>query len=141
MTGKIPKNPRVSASGRIPNEAALIKGDDVEAKPFHFSYENYKTKLCGIADLKNSPSKRCLKDMVTIGSLTNIDQFKGANIDYKPITNSGDYKKLYNGLPVDVDIREHKIGKTERIFYYKVGRMIFIVAIISSHFETNKQRR
>lgn len=141
MTDKIP-NVRRKPSNLIPHKVALFDDrEEKEIKPFHISYESYKRKLCEICNLKQGQSRKALRDMVIIGGMCNINQFPSNNIQAKPIKNSGEYKKLYTRLPEDIDLKEHKIGGSARIFYYMIDRIIFIVAIKSKHLETNKNRR
>ena len=141
MTGQIPRTYR-QRSELLPSSVALIKDrGDVETKPFYIAYENYNDKLCEIQNLNSSKSKRALKDFKSIGKLYKLADFSKNNIDYLPIKNSGEYKKLYRGLPTDIELKEHKIGKTERIFYYIVSKIFFVVAITNKHIETSKTRR
>ena len=62
------------------------------------------------------------------------------NIHTRIVTNYGEYKILYYGLGPDVEIREHEIQSTARIFYYFVDKYFYIRAIKNSHFETDKHR-
>ena len=125
---------------RIPGSVALINDPkDYETLQYHLSFEFYKEKLCEIDLLEKNGAKRALHNIKTIG-LSNRKSLGQNGIDSFPIENSGEYSSLYNKLPPDADLKEHKIQGTARIFYFTVNRLFHIVCIKNSHFETKKHR-
>lgn len=134
---KIPNELARVASGRIPNDVARLPGGD---KHYVISFKYYNDKLCEIDDLtKNSP-KACLQLFKKI-TRTTLGNLRNENIDQLRIHNSGDYKRLFNSLTHEVDLFEHKLQATSRIFYFISANEFHIVAITQNHLETDKTRR
>lgn len=133
-------NPQHSCARLIPDKVALI-GDqrDIESLPFHLSFEYYNDKLCEIEYLEKNVAKRTLNNLRTIGGCNN-KTLKQNGIDAIPVSNLGEYLKLYSKLPPDADVKEHKISGTARIFYFIVSRIFYLVCFKNSHFETGKHR-
>lgn len=114
-----------------------------EAMPYVISFARYKNKLCEIDDLGKNKSKRALSILKDIGTkVCSRADFQRYNIKNKGIANSSEYRKLYNGLAPDVEVRELFLQGTGRIFYFDIEpeRMLYILAIKENHFETNKVR-
>lgn len=131
-TGKIPA--RVA---NYPNES------DPEDKSFLISFRYFND---AVSDLKSGLVKNCerrfLQDIVNIGKCGNVLKFKEYNIDYLPVSCSGEYKKLFASLPRGTDeLKEHKGIQTSRLFYFVEREILHVVAITQAHLETSKQRR
>ena len=132
--------------GLIPQEVAELKTkEEPEIKPFLISYLKYNNKLCEINDslIKNC-QKKALMDTKIIGKdICAFGDFQKYGIGTKLIEDRGEYKKLFNNLHDDVEIFEHKLQSTARMFYFvnKVKRIFYIIAITQSHFEIRKIRR
>jgi len=67
------------------------------------------------------------------------------DIEIKPVSYAGEYKKLYRGLGLDIDISEYKIGGSQRIFFWilstKEQNIIYLICLRNRHFELNRVRR
>lgn len=137
---KIPRN-----KGLIPQQVAELKvEEDPESKPFLISYQKYNDGICQIEYLVKNCPKRALQDLKKIGKdITAFKDFGKYGIDSKPIRNENNYKELFKGLHGDVELYEHKIQQTARIFYFlnEPEKIVYIVAITQNHFETEKNRR
>lgn len=115
-----------------------------EVNPYLISFARYNNKLCEIEGLGKNKGNKALTILKEIGTkvFSRVD-FQKCNIKTGGIGNFGIYKKLYNGLGQDIEIREISLQGTGRIFYFdiKPDRILYIVAIRENHFETNKVRR
>lgn len=133
-------SPKRDSGHLIPDKIAIISDStEIESLPFHLSFEYYNNKLCEIQDLNRNIPKRALINLKTIGRC-NYKTLKQNGIDILPVSNSGEYTKVYAKLPPDIDLKEHKISGTARIFYFIVSRVFHIVCFKNSHFETDKHR-
>lgn len=115
-----------------------------EAIPYVISFARYKNKLCEIDGLGKNKGNKALSILKEIGTKVHSRaDFQRHNIRTDGIANTGEYKKLYNGLAPDVEVRELFLQGTGRIFYFDIEpeRMLYIVAIRENHFETDKVRR
>lgn len=142
----IPETKDIEKEGIIPPEASELKTDEEpEIKPFLISYSKYNNKLCEIdGSLVKNCQKKALLDLKKIGKdIMDFGDFRKNGIDTIPVEYKGEYKKLFNGLYEDVEIFEHKLQNTARIFYFinNVRRIFYIIAITQAHFETEKVRR
>lgn len=123
----------------IPNTAAqLPQNVDPEAKPFLISFKHYRDDLCQIENLVKNGARRALKNIRSIGKCYDRASLHEQNIDILPVGKPGAYATLYNGLSPDIEILEHKIQSTARLFYFIAGNHFFIRAITNTHFETGK---
>lgn len=138
---KIPQGiTRLPQLTRIPDKVGEIRSPfDPETKPFLISYEYYNDKLCEIKILEKNRAKQCLQDLRMIGKC-NTNSLCGNGIDILSVCNQGDYSKLFNKLPPDIKLKEHKIQGDGRIFYFISRNLFHIVAITNNHLETNKHR-
>lgn len=132
--------------GEIPDSVAEPPfKEDIETRPFMICYRHYNDKQCEVRDLQKNVHLRILQDFRTIGKLTSLKEFKNYNIDILSVNNTGEYKKIYSNLSPDIEIKEHKLQGTARIFYFttidKVFNIFNIVAITNRHFETDKVRK
>lgn len=129
---------------KIPAELATFEeeGPDEAKGPFLISFANYDcNKCCEIDQLEKNAHKKALKDLIKIGRLNSTDKFRNNGIDFIPVRREGEYLKLFRKLTADIDLFEHKLQSTQRVFYYVIDRIINVVAITKSHFETTKVRR
>jgi len=133
--------PSFKDRGRLPESVAINPSQaDDEALPYLISYEMYNDSECEIKDLLKNIARTALLDLRKIGNSTK--KKLGENgIDYLPVSNSGAYTSLYNKLPPDVEIKEHKISGDSRLFYTTSGRRFYIICIKNSHIETKKHRK
>ncbi|MDD5689202.1 MAG: hypothetical protein PHQ76_02850 [Caldisericia bacterium] len=141
---KIPQ-PQIEKTVLIPDTVAEIPEDkiDKEAEQLVISYRYYLDKFCGLEEYKLSQLKKSLKIFRKIGSLCTLKQFQKNDIRYDLVKNNGGYKMLYNNLPEDIDLLEHKIGETERVFFWVDDNKnkFYLRCLSKKHFETNKTRR
>jgi hypothetical protein len=142
----IPETKDIKKEGIIPQEVAELKTEEEpESIPFLISYLQYNNKLCGIDDcLVKNCQKKALMDIKKIGrDIVSFNDFDRHGINTIPVERKGEYKKLFNGLHEDVEVFEHKLQSTARMFYFidEVKRIFYIVAITQKHFETDKVRR
>ncbi len=132
----------IKNKGRIPNSVAQLPSlEDPESEPFKLSFRHYKDKLCEINSLLKNAPKRLLMDLKKVGQLNNISQFQQKGISIIGVTNAGAYKVLFNKLPPDIEMKEHKIQGEQRLFYFIIKDIVHIVCIKSSHFDTDKKRK
>lgn len=132
--------------GKIPQSAVEMpqEMEAPEATPYLISFAKYNNKLCEILNLGKNKGNKALSILKEIGTkvFSRVD-FQKNNIITEGIDNSGEYKKLYNGLGPDVEIRELHLQSTGRIFYFDIEpeRILHVVAIRENHLETDKVRR
>ena len=135
-----------SQEGDIPKMVAELpqESEILEARPYLISFANYNYKLCQIDILGKNKGNEALRILRNIGTnvYTRAD-FQKNKIDNCSISNSGDYKKLYNKLDQGIEIRELFLQSTGRIFYFDIEpeRVLYVVAITENHYETDKIRR
>ena len=115
-----------------------------ETIPYVISFAKYNEKLCEISELSKNKGKKALSVLKEVGTkIFSRADFQRYNIRTDGIANSGEYKKLYNGLAPDIEVRELFLQDTGRIFYFDIEpeRILYVVAVRENHFETNKVRR
>lgn len=115
-----------------------------EANPYVISFSKYNDKLCEIEHLGKNKGNKALSILKEIGTkVFSRSDFQKHNIKSDGIACSGEYKKLYNGLAPDIEVRELFLQGTGRIFYFDIEteQKIYLVAIRENHFETDKTRR
>lgn len=132
--------------GEIPAGVAEIITDqeEPEASLYVISFAKYNQKMCEIDDLDSNKAKRAISVFKTIGTeIRSQGDFTKKAIDRIPIRFEGEYKKLFNGLDDDVELKEIKLQQDARIFYFDIEsqRTFFVVAITQNHLETKKIRR
>ena len=120
------------------NVSHVLTESDKEIECYHLSFQHYNDTVCEINDLVKNGSRRALLNLKTIGRCYSLSSLKSSNIDITPVDNKGAYKKIFQRLTEDVEIREHKIQSTARIFYFISDKMFYIVAITNTHIETSK---
>ena len=130
----------------IPDSVAEISDEvstGIESKKFFvISFSQYNEKCCEIDQLLKNAPKEVLKIFKKIGTISNSNDFQKNGINKFPIKNDGEYSKLFKKLP-DINLFEHKIHGTQRIFYYLIEeaeRIFNVIAITCSHYETEKVR-
>lgn len=125
--------------GAIPRSVAEIHEEKERNLIIDFRY--YNNKLCEINSLSKK-AKNALTKLKIIGTSTR-STLDSNGIQLSPVSNSGDYKKLFNNLPAEFSdaLKEHKFSGTCRIFCTLEGNKCNIVAITANHFELNKNRR
>ena len=136
-------------SPQIPEKVATYAVENVVDKTeeenfFLLSFFKYDDDLCEINFIdKVSRFKKALKMLRLTGKVKhkdNTDNFRKHNIFVTPVANSHEYSKLYTKkLHPDAEIFEYSIGESERMFYYIIENIMYIVAITHRHFETKKK--
>jgi len=142
----IPEIKDYSKGRMIPPEVAEPRViEEPESRPFLISYLKYNDDLCEIDEsLVKNCQKKALQDLKKIGrDIYSYKDFESKGIDKIPVQCKGDYKKLFNKLFEEVELFEHKLQNTARIFYFldNLKKVMYIVAITQKHFETDKVRR
>jgi hypothetical protein len=133
-------------NNRLP-QAVTVMPQEVESPeeiPYLISFSDYKEKLCQISLLEKSEAVKAIGAIKTIGNkIYSEKDYQRISLGRKSVYNDGGYKRLYNGLSEEVEIFEHKISQSARIFFYNLEpkRTCYIVAIIKNHLETDKVRR
>lgn len=115
-----------------------------EAIPYLISFAKYNTKMCELDILGNNKGKKAFETLKIIGTkVRSTADFQRNYIDRIPVRFEGEYKKLFNGLSPDIELKELKLQQNARIFYFDIEpeRIIYIVAITENHLETNQTRR
>jgi hypothetical protein len=107
----VKKQNREKISDRV---AQLSSESDLETKGFLISYCYYKNKECEVNDLQKVPAQKTLKKLITIGQSLSLEHLKEQNVRIENVINSNSYRKLYHGVPPDVDILETCISKAGR---------------------------
>jgi hypothetical protein len=132
---KLDKNKYIPATA-----AQLPQSEDPEAKTFLLSFKYYRDDLCEIVNLNKNGGRRGLLNMRIIGKCYDKSSLKENNIDTDFVANNGAYKTLYNGLAPDIEVLEHKIQSTARLFYFITDKFFYVRAITNTHFELDKHR-
>lgn len=132
--------------GDIPKDVAELSQDSEapEGRPYFISFAKYNDKLCEISLLTSNKARRAVETFKTIGTkIRSQADFQRHSIDRIPVQDKGDYKKLYNGLSSDIQLKEIKLQQDARIFYFDIEpeRTFYVVAVTENHLETDKQRR
>jgi len=135
---RIAKNIQLHQNKSIPTKATILSSEDIA---FTISYTQYNDKICEMKDLGGNRARAFLQLLRKMGKATSMQDFKSLNIDCYPVYYTGEYTKLFSGLPEDVELKEHKIQIESRLFYHIVGSKVYIVCIKNSHLETDKQRK
>lgn len=115
-----------------------------EANPYLISFAKYNDKMCELEILGNNKAKKAIEMFKLIGTkVRSTADFQRNYIDRIPVRYEGEYKKLFNGLSPDIELKELKLQQKSRIFYFDIepDRVIYIVAITENHLETNQTRR
>jgi hypothetical protein len=126
----------------LPDRVAIDPIENVSDKTeekncYLLSFYKYNNKVCGIDYLEKNGHKNALKTLVKIGQINCKDgELQKNNINKIRVENSHEYTKLFNKLHSDVELFEHKLHGKERMFYYIYENIMHIIAITSSHFET-----
>ncbi len=115
-----------------------------EAISYVISFAKYNEKMCEISGLSKNKAKKALEIFKIIGTKICCEvDYQRHYVDRIPVRNEGEYKKLYHGLPEDVELKEIKLQSDARIFYFDIEpeRKFYVVAIRENHLETRKVRR
>ena len=145
---EIPKKAAESTEGGgdIPQAVAEIP-QEVEApevNPYVISFARYNNRMCEISDLNSNKARKAIETFKIIGTkIRSTADYQRYLVDRIPVRCEGEYQKLYNGLPQDVDVKEIKLQQNARIFYFDIEpeRTFYVVAITQNHLETNQVRR
>lgn len=137
----IPQYNPIKYNTLIPERAAqLPQYTNPEDNKFVISFQYYRDDLCEIKFLEKNRGRRALENLRAIGKYYDKTSLEQNNIHTISIRNNGEYKRLYYGLAPDIEIREHEIQSTARLFYFFVDNYFYVRAIKNSHFETDKHR-
>jgi hypothetical protein len=143
----IPDNAaQVSDEGDIPKNVAELPQDTEtpETQPYLISFSKYNERICEISLLTSNKAKRAVEILKTIGTkIRSQADFQRNSIDRIPVCYEGEYKKLFNGLSADIELKEIKLQQKARIFYFDIEpeRTFYVVAITENHLETSQTRR
>lgn len=133
-------------SGKIPQAVAELPTDSEapEVHPYLISFARYNERMCELSILGNNKGKRIVESLKKIGTKVRCSaDFQRENIDRIPVRCEGDYKRLFNGLESDIELKELKLQEKARLFYFDIEpkRTLYVVAITENHLETGKVRR
>jgi len=115
-----------------------------EANPYVISFAKYNEKMCEILLLNSNKARKAIEILKTIGTkIRSTADYQRYSVDRLSVFNKGEYKKLYNGLAEDEELKEVKLQQEARIFYFDIEpeRTFYVVAITQNHLEINKIRR
>ena len=115
-----------------------------EADPYVISFAKYNEKCCEINLLSGNKPRRVIEDLKKIGTkVRSTADFQRHSIDRLPVTNKGDYRRLFRGLEDDIELKELKLQQDARMFYFDIEseRTFYVVAITNNHLETDKVKR
>ncbi len=123
----------------IPLSAGEIKDQrDLETEKLLISFKYYNKHICNMDVLDKSAIKKSLKAIRTVGT-NSMRDLRNNGFIMKPVSNSGEYTELFNGLPKDADVKEEMIGGHERLFYFISGERHFnVVAFKNKHYRLDK---
>ena len=128
-----------------PSMASIPRGMEApETTPYVISFAKYSDKVCEISLLNSNKARRAIENLKKIGTeVRSAGDFQRHSIDRIPVKEKGNYKKLFNGLKDDIELKELKLQQAARIFYFDIEpeRTLYVVAITNNHLETNKNRR
>ncbi|MFA6494920.1 MAG: hypothetical protein WC246_00945 [Candidatus Paceibacterota bacterium] len=130
----------------IPQTVAELPQDTEapEAVPYVISFGRYNESMCEIPLLTGNKSKKAIETLKLIGTkIRSMADFQRNHIDRIPIRCEGDYRRLFNGLRDDIELKEIKLQQEARIFYFDIEpeRTFYVIAITNNHLETNQVRR
>ncbi len=100
--------------------------------------------MCELELLGSNKAKKLIKSLKAIGTkIRSTSDFQRYSIDRIPVRCEGEYKKLFNGLSPDIELRELKLQEKARMFFFDIEpqRILYVVAITENHLETNQTRR
>ncbi|MDE0243576.1 MAG: hypothetical protein OYG31_02590 [Candidatus Kaiserbacteria bacterium] len=144
----IPRPVTKTAGGRIkiPQKVNEVSQETEapEAMPYVISFATYNDKVGNLSVLKGNKAKKTLEVLKKVGTeIRSPADYQKYSLQYKPVRRDGEYKKLFSGLPDDVDLKEIKLQGKSRIFHFSIEskRVFYVVAITENHLETNKVRR
>ena len=143
---KIPEPGLDDAGHQIPAKVAEYPDQLAapEERPFLLSFARYNNKLCQIGDLQKNQGRRATELLKTIGNkLFSIKDFHLQRVDCLPVKNEHGYTVLFSKLGPDIEMKEAKLQDTGRIFYFihDADKVVYVVAIRHTHFETDKNHR
>ncbi len=108
---------------------------DYENRRVVFSFEIYNNNQCEIYKLDNIEAKKLTKELKKISKIP-TKHFRHQHISCiacKPISNSGNYSVLFDGIQEDIEMLEVDYSGAGRIFGYVVNNIFNIVAIGKKH--------
>jgi hypothetical protein len=134
------------SEGDIPNIVAELPQatEAPEAQPYLISFSKYNGRLCEISLLNSNKAKKAIETLRDIGTkIRSQADFQRNHIDRIPVRYEGAYKKLFNGLGEDIELKELKLQQDARLFYFDIEpeRTLYVVAITYNHLETAQVRR
>ena len=136
-TNRIPAPLLERERGKIhPGVVENIDERDREADCFVISYKHYKDRLCGCREYRRGHLRKVLEILREIGKLGCMKEFWAAGIKISAVTNAGkEYGKLFEGLPKDADVWEHKIGQKETMFFWVLDVMstFYLLCLTNRH--------
>lgn len=147
MSGNIPSEvAKTYDNGNIPSSVAEIP-EELEApevNPYLISFAKYNERMCQLSLLGGNKAKRAIETLKKIGTSVRCESdFQREHIERIPVRCEGNYKKLFNGLESDIELKELKLQQDARIFYFDIEpeRTFYVVAVTENHLETDKVRR
>lgn len=115
-----------------------------EANPYVISFAKYNEKMCELSLLNGNKAKKAIETLKTVGTkIRSTADYQKHSVDRIPVRYEGEYKKLFNGLRDDIELKEIKLQQSARVFYFDIEpeRTFYVVAITENHLETDKVRR
>ena len=123
----------------IPEELAEISQDiNPETNPYLISFKYYNNKECQIKNYLKNQGRKALLILKEVGCCRNLNELKNKGVDIITVENNNEYSKLFNRLSPEVEMREHKIQSTSRMFYFITDKQFNVVAFTNRHYQTNK---
>ncbi len=119
-------NPQVANLSHIPDY------DEDSNSNLLFSFVHYNRNQCELGNINNKEACKLIEKLQQINNTT-IEKIPNYKLERDSINRSGKYKGLYTNLSKDIDIREIKFAKEGRIFYHRIRKYIYLVAIKIKH--------
>ncbi len=111
-----------------------------EIETFTLCFDSYRDDLSEIDALNQNCARHVIHDLRTIAKCYDYHGLTAHGIGCLPVQCIGAYKELFTKLASDINIKEHKVHSSSRIFYYLAQKKCFIVTIKNTHYETDKVR-
>jgi len=135
-------------TGLIPEKVTLIKGLD-DSKKYKLSFIHYLDNECEVEKMIKNKDQDLGHALKILKSLSNecshYSQLKNYNFTVKPVSNGGQYRKLFKGLKnKSVDIKNISIYESYikdendgRMFFWsnETKKIIYIITIRKNHYK------
>lgn len=135
-------------SDLIPEQVSIIKEED-DSKKYLISFLNYLNNECQMDQMVTNKDRDLGYALQILKTVSNqcdhYNQLKSSNFTVKPVSNGGEYAKLYKGLNnKGIDIRGLSVyeayirtEKDGRMFFWsdEAKKIIYIITVRKNHYK------